>query len=136
MTIEAYLESILPTSEDVTRFLTRAAPGRPQPNRGWTHDPELGWVHDDAVHEGDGVNGTSTFYSYEDDGARKVLHATDRPCRIHTYGDSFTHCDQVNDGETWHHSPAGNFFTAWALRETVVKWLTPPPRTYGCGEKQ
>ena len=24
----------------------------------------------------------------------------DRPCRVNTYGDSFTHCDQVSDGET------------------------------------
>jgi hypothetical protein len=26
-----------------------------------------------------------------------------------------------------HHTPVGNFFTAWALRETLVQWLDPAP---------
>src|SRR5262249_43821886 len=29
-----------------------------------------------------------------------------------------------------HHSPAGNFFTAWALKDTLVKWLDPAPLPY------
>lgn len=29
-----------------------------------------------------------------------------------------------------HHTPAGNFFTAWALKERVAKWLKPAPLPY------
>jgi hypothetical protein len=31
-----------------------------------------------------------------------------RPCRINTYGDSFTQCHQVSDGETWQEYLAGH----------------------------
>lgn len=119
MNAEEYLESIMPSRDEVDRFLTRAKPSRPQPNRGWIHDPELGWVHDDSVHDSDGVGGTRTFYSYEEDGARRVLNAHDQSSRIHTYGDSFTHCDQVSDGETW--------------QEYLAAHLGEPVRNYGVG---
>jgi hypothetical protein len=39
--------------------------------------------------------------------------------RIHTYGDSFTHCDQVSDGETW--------------QEYLAAHLQEPIRNYGIG---
>ncbi len=29
-----------------------------------------------------------------------------------------------------HHNPAGNFFTAWALKNQVVDWLDPTPLPY------
>jgi hypothetical protein len=29
-----------------------------------------------------------------------------------------------------HHNPAGNFFTAWAIKDRIVKWLDPPPTPY------
>ena len=29
-----------------------------------------------------------------------------------------------------HHTPAGNFFTAWALKDRVTKWLDPAPLPY------
>jgi hypothetical protein len=29
-----------------------------------------------------------------------------------------------------HHNPAGNFFTAWAIKNRVVEWLDPPPGPY------
>ncbi len=31
-----------------------------------------------------------------------------------------------------HHTPRGNFFTAWALKDTVVHWLNPRPLPYRC----
>ena len=31
-----------------------------------------------------------------------------RPCRINTYGDSFTQCHQVSDAETWQEYLAGH----------------------------
>ncbi|MDA0837864.1 MAG: SGNH/GDSL hydrolase family protein [Planctomycetota bacterium] len=119
MTTEEYIESFLPSREQVENFLAKATTGSLQPNRGWTHDPELGWVHDDTMHEGDGVNGTRTYYNYEKDGARRVMQFADQPCRLHTYGDSFTHCDQVNDGETWQEYLAGH--------------IGEPIRNYGVG---
>jgi hypothetical protein len=119
MNTQEYIQSILPSREQVEKFLTKSSAHTLQPNRGWTHDAELGWIHDDTVHEGDGVNGTRTYYSYEDDGARNVMQFADQPCRLHTYGNSFTHCDQVNDGETWQEYLAGH--------------LGEPVRNYGVG---
>ena len=33
-----------------------------------------------------------------------------------------------------HHTPAGNFFTAWALKDPVVDWLDPRPAPYAPGD--
>jgi hypothetical protein len=43
----------------------------------------------------------------------------DEPCRINTYGDSFTECHQVSDGETW--------------QEVLAAHLCEPIRNYGVG---
>jgi hypothetical protein len=48
-----------------------------------------------------------------------VIHGRGEECRIHTYGDSFTHCDQVCDGETW--------------QEFLAAHLREPIRNYGVG---
>lgn len=40
------------------------------------------------------------LFFYEFGGQRRVVHFRDRPCRVHTQEDSFTHCDQVSDKET------------------------------------
>ncbi len=29
-----------------------------------------------------------------------------------------------------HHSPAGNYFAAWAIKDKVVEWLEPEPLAY------
>src|SRR5215472_2843389 len=47
------------------------------------------------------VRGAICEYSYEASGARRMTLYPDKACRINTYGDSFTHGDQVSDGETW-----------------------------------
>ena len=47
-----------------------------------------------------------------------IMYA-DRTCRVNTYGDSFTHCDQVSDGETW--------------QEVLAAHLCEPVRNYGIG---
>jgi hypothetical protein len=47
-----------------------------------------------------------------------IAHA-DRPCRINTYGDSFTMCHQVNDGESW--------------QEVLASHLCEPIRNFGIG---
>src|SRR5262249_2208542 len=43
----------------------------------------------------------------------------DKPCRINTYGDSFTSCEQVSDGETW--------------QEILAAHLGEPVRNFGIG---
>lgn len=114
-----FLSSLVPTREHVTNFIRGADwPERLSRNDGWMFDAELGWVLSDAVRELS-VDGSKGFYHYEEDGARKVVQFSDRPCRIHTYGDSFTHCDQVSDGETWQEYLAGH--------------LQEPIRNYGAG---
>ena len=117
--MRAYLETLIPASEEIERMTAGTGADLVHPNRGRTYDSELGFVHAQSIHRGDGVNGTSTLYDYEADGARRLVHCADRPCRIHTYGNSFTHCDQVNDGETW--------------QEQIAAHLQEPVRNYGVG---
>ncbi len=97
-----YLKRLLPSVEKVRNYIGEGesrAEGY-HPNAGWTFHPELGWVVEDTIRH-DGINGSRAFYRYEPTGARKRINFADAVARIHTYGDSFTHCDQVNDGETW-----------------------------------
>src|SRR5207249_3561212 len=85
---------------------------------GWVFDADVGWALCDAIRT-DGVDKSRTFYHYEPDGARRVVNSPDRDGRVHTYGDSFTHCDQVSDGETW--------------QEYLAAHLQEPIRNYGVG---
>ncbi len=115
----AYLRSIMPTRERAIQFTEVMTPDESRRrSNGWTYDADLGWVHCGVVHT-NGVDRSKTFYHYEADGARKVVHFADRPCRVHAYGDSFTHCDQVSDGETW--------------EEYLAAHLQEPIRNYGVG---
>lgn len=117
--VRKYLRSIMPSREQVDNFLQREqGPNRLSRNQGWTFDPDLGWVLCDSVRSRS-VDGSKGFYSYEPGGARKVVNLPDRPCRIHTYGNSFTHCDQVSDGETW--------------QEYLAAHIQEPIRNYGVG---
>ena len=70
-------------------------------------DPELGYVPGNYL-PADGMDKSSSISTVQSNGARtSYLHAN-RKCRINTYGDSFTHGDQVNDGETWQEYLAGH----------------------------
>ena len=101
MDAREYLRSCMPTRKHIDDFVNTTPNLPPEDNnRGWTFDGELGWVLKDTVRF-DGLDGSNTFYHYESSGARKRVHFPDGPCRIRTYGDSLTHCDQVSDGETW-----------------------------------
>lgn len=119
MNAREYLASIAPSREQVEDFIN------PEPlcdaernNEGWTYDPDVGWVLKNSVRD-DGIDGSKTFYHYEATGRRKVVNFPERTARIHTYGDSFTHCDQVSDGETWQEYLAGH--------------LQEPVENYGVG---
>jgi len=117
--VRCYLRSIMQTSEHVEQFTHAWTPEESMRlGNGWTHDAELGWVHSSAVHS-DGVDGSKTYYHYETDGARKVVNSPEKRCRIHAYGNSFAHCDQVNDNETW--------------EEYLAAHLQEPIRNYGVG---
>lgn len=57
----------------------------------------------------DGVDDSYSISTYRDFGERKMINYSQSPCRINTYGDSFTQCHQVNDGETWQEYLAAHF---------------------------
>jgi len=67
----------------------------------------------------DGLDRSSTISTIQSNGARTSFMYRDKPCRINTYGDSFTQCNQVNDGETW--------------QEYLAAHLGEPVRNFGMG---
>lgn len=71
-------------------------------------DPELGYVPADVLMR-DGVDNSYTTYTHEPEGHRKIINYADRACRINTYGNSFTQCQQVSDDETWQERLAAHF---------------------------
>lgn len=92
---------------------------QPAPNNQWARfDAELGYVPSDSIQR-DGVDGSRTVYRYGSAGERRVVNHADRPCRVNTYGDSFTQCHQVSDGETW--------------QEHLAAHLGEPIRNFGVG---
>lgn len=86
--------------------------------RAWVKfDPELGYVQRDILLR-DGVDNSLSTYSYEPTGQRKMINWAGQPCRINTYGDSYTQCQQVSDDETW--------------QERLAAHLGEPIRNFGC----
>jgi len=72
-------------------------------------DHELGYTQIDYVFR-DGMEDTLSVYTYEDEKVhRKLVNYADQPCRLNTYGNSFTQCAQVSDGETWQEILAAHF---------------------------
>ncbi|MAT69429.1 MAG: hypothetical protein CMJ58_07870 [Planctomycetaceae bacterium] len=67
----------------------------------------------------DGVDGARTLSRYDAAGRRHQANFPDQPCRINTYGDSFTQGHQVSDGETW--------------QEVLAAHFCEPIRNYGIG---
>lgn len=56
----------------------------------------------------DGLDQSSTISTSQTNGMRTAHAHVNRPCRINTYGDSFTLCHQVSDTETWQEYLAGH----------------------------
>ena len=73
----------------------------------------------DAAVPRDGVDDSWTVSTAQDNGQRTSWMYADRPCRINTYGNSFTECHQVSDGETW--------------QEYLAAHLGEPVRNFGMG---
>ena len=104
MTITAreLLDDATYTREEVDRFLDPN-----QPN--WaTFDAELGYKLRDSVRK-DGIDGCCTISHYQPTGERRMVNYASQECRINTYGNSFTQCHQVSDGETWQEYLAAHF---------------------------
>ena len=106
-----YLQSILYTRNQVDSWLSGETIVF-----GETYDGELGWVAANRRTK-DGVDGSITENRFA--GPRRMIMHADRPCRINTYGNSFTQCDQVSDGETW--------------QEYLAAHLCEPVRNFGIG---
>ena len=90
------------TREIVDRFLDPDAPNWSLP------EPELGYRLQHTLLKY-GLDQTYAIFRYEPDGARKRVNFAEQPCRINTYGDSYTQGCQVNDGETWQEILAAHF---------------------------
>ena len=112
ITTREFLEEATLTREAVDRFLDLEA-------HNWAKfDAELGYtLHNSTIK--DGLDGSYSIYRYHASGGRRMLNYVEQPCRINTYGDSFTQCHQVSDGETW--------------QEYLAAHLGEPIRNFGVG---
>ena len=67
----------------------------------------------------DGLDESWTVSTSQDNGQRTSWMYAGQPCRLNTYGNSFTQCHQVSDGETW--------------QEYLAAHLGEPVRNFGMG---
>lgn len=110
ITLEDHIRAHVASREEVRVFLNEMS---------WAQfDPDVGYILDNYMPR-DGLDDSSTFSTVRADGARTSFMYTDKPCRINTYGNSFTQCHQVSDGETW--------------QEYLAAHLGEPVRNYGMG---
>ena len=123
ITTREFLEEAALTKEVVDRFLdpdaaVHAVTAERSEHNWAAFDAELGYrLHDSVVK--DGLDGSYSIYRYHPSGERKMLNFAEQPCRINTYGNSFTQCHQVSDGETW--------------QEYLAAHLGEPIRNFGVG---
>jgi hypothetical protein len=108
----AFLKRFLYTRDEIDACL--AGKGFPFSR----YDAELGYVHGDRDFK-EGMDGSICSYRYDRSGARRTIAHADKACRINTYGNSFTSCEQVSDGETW--------------QEILAAHLGEPIRNFGVG---
>lgn len=101
MTFEAYLRKSVVDKKTLDVFLD------PQQLSWAKFDPITGYRLGNYMPK-DGMDRSSTISTARPDGARTAHVYVDRPCRINTYGDSFTQCHQVSDSETWQEYLAGH----------------------------
>jgi hypothetical protein len=110
MTYKEYTRYAAASEEEIDVFLNQPSWAR--------FDPDVGYILGNYSPH-DGLDGSKTISTARLDGARTSFVYTDRPCRINTYGNSFTQCHQVSDAETWQEYLAGH--------------LGEPIRNYGMG---
>lgn len=109
-----YLKSMVYTREEVDGWFSGMAFPFSR------YDGELGYLLRNGRFK-DGVDGSMSTYNFNDHGLgpRRMIMYADNPCRINTYGNSFTMCHQVSDGETW--------------QEILAAHLCEPIRNFGIG---
>jgi len=107
-----YLKSILYTRDEVKQWLA----GKAFPFA--KYSSELGWLLRDARFQ-DGMNNSTSVYTYGPLDERTTIHYRDQRCRLNTYGNSYTQCHQVSDAETW--------------QETLAAHMQEPVRNFGVG---
>jgi hypothetical protein len=114
-TFEQYLAKSVATRDAVQQSLEKY--------HRWKFDGELGVVEGEYVGQlgglPAGIDGSANVGTLQSNGARTSFMYADQRARINTYGDSFTHGDQVNDGETW--------------QEYLAAHLREPIRNFGVG---
>ena len=107
---EEHIRETIPTRKEVDVFLNEMS---------WAQfDRDIGYILGNYMPH-DGMDGSSTISTVQSNEARTSFMYKDRPCRINTYGDSFTQCHQVSDGETW--------------QEYLAAHLGEPIRNFGMG---
>lgn len=107
---EEYIRESVPTRKEIDVFLN---------DMSWAQfDRDVGYILGNYMPH-DGMDGSSTISTVQSNGARTSFMYKGRPCRINTYGDSFTQCHQVSDGETW--------------QEYLAAHLGEPIRNFGMG---
>jgi hypothetical protein len=107
---EEHIKTSIPTRKEIDVFLNEMS---------WAQfDRDIGYILGNYMPH-DGMDGSSTLSTSQSNGARTQFMYKNRPCRINTYGNSFTQCHQVSDGETWQEYLAGH--------------LGEPVRNFGMG---
>lgn len=110
MSFEEYIRDSVPKRKEIDVFLNEMS---------WAQfDRDIGYILGNYMPH-DGLDKSFTLSTVQSNGARTSFMYKGRPCRINTYGDSFTQCHQVNDGETWQEYLAGH--------------LGEPVRNFGMG---
>jgi len=110
ISFEKYIRETVPTRREIDVFLNEMSWAR--------FDRDIGYILGNYMPH-DGMDGSSTISTSQSNGARTSFMYKGKPCRINTYGDSFTQCHQVSDGETWQEYLAGH--------------LGEPVRNFGMG---
>ena len=111
-TFEQYVQDCAVRKEELDVFLSAREPS-------WAKfDSEVGYVLGNYIPR-DGIDNSLTISTSAPDGTRRSVIYADRPCRINTYGNSFTQCHQVSDHETW--------------QEYLAAHLGEPIRNFGVG---
>ncbi len=110
VTFRDYIMKGVPAKREVDVFLHEMS---------WAKfDPETGYRLGNYMPH-DGVDNSSTLSTSQPNGARTSFMYKSSHCRINTYGNSFTQCHQVSDGETW--------------QEYLAADLGEPIRNFGMG---
>jgi len=110
MSLEDFIRANVASKKEIDVFLHEMS---------WAQfDPVVGYILGNYMPR-DGIDGSSTFSTVQPNGARASFMYKGKPCRINTYGNSFTQCHQVSDGETW--------------QEYLAAHLGEPVRNFGMG---